>query len=428
MLYSTRLLAEPRPASFAAQIQKVRTDCGLEAWLIEDHSMPLLSMAFAFKGGVTQDPAGKHGVSAMLAGLLDKGADEYDGAAFQQALDDEAIELSFGISGESLPGQLRTLSSGRRRAFDLLASALRAPRFDPDALERQRDRAAARMQQALHDPGKVAARAFRSACYGVHPYGRSADPQTLATISRDDIVAIRGRIMARDNLKIACVGAINASELRDELDRVFGSLPAAAQLAEIPPAAIGGVGTRHVVQLDVPQSLILFGRQGIGRDDADFDAATVVNHCLGGGSFTSRLFREVREKRGLCYGISTQNSDRDHGSMFGGMTSTSNERAGEALGVINEQLRLMSGEGIGALELEKAKQFLIGSYALRFDTSGKIAGLLCKLQLNGTDVTRLDTRNASIAAVSAEAAARAAARLIGDGKMLVAIAGKPAGL
>jgi zinc protease len=364
----------------------------------------------------------------MLAGLLDKGAAEYDGAAFQQALDDEAVELSFGIGSDSLSGQLRTLSSARRRAFDLLAAALCTPRFDQDALERQRDRAAAGLRQALLDPGKIAARAFRTACYGAHPLGRSADPQALAAISRDDIVATHSRIMARDNLKIACVGAINASELRDELERVFGGLPAAAQLAGMPPVVIGGVGTRQVVQFDVPQSLIRFGRQGIGRDDVDFDAATVVNHCLGGGSFTSRLFREVREKRGLCYSISTQNSDRDHVSMFGGMTSTGNERAAEALGVIDEQLRLMSSEGIGAFELEKAKKFLIGSYALRFDTSGKIAGLLCRQQLNGTDVNRLDTRNASIAAVSVEAAARAASRLIGDGEMLAVIVGQPAGL
>jgi zinc protease len=421
------LLAEPRRTSFASRIQKVRTRSGIEAWLIEDHSMPLLSLSFAFKGGVLQDPADLPGATAMLAGLLGMGAGAYDAAAFQQALDEDAIDIGFGIGGESLSGQMRTLSSARSQAFDLLTSALCTPRFDPDALERQRDRMASGLQQALHDPGKVAARAFRTTCYGDHPCGRSADPESLARITRDDIVALRSRIMARDNLKVACVGAIGAAELAEELDRVFGRLPAAAQLAGVPQASIGGVGTRQVIALDVPQSLIRFGRQGIPRGDADYDAATIVNHCLGGGSFTSRLFREVREKRGLCYSIATQNVDQDHTALFGGTTATSNARAAEALGVIDEQLRLMAAEGIGAGELAKAKQYLIGSYALRFDTSQKIVGVLCKLQLTGIDASRLDTRNAAIAAVSVEDAARTASRLVGNGDMLVVIAGKPAG-
>jgi zinc protease len=422
------LLVEPRPTSFASRIQKVRTRSGIEAWLIEDHSAPLLSLSFAFKGGVLQDPADKPGAAAMLAGLLDKGAGAYDAAAFQQALDDDAIEIGFGIGGESLSGQMRTLSSARRQAFDLLTSAMCAPRFDPDALERQRDRMASGLQRALHDSGKVAARAFRTACYGDHPCGRSADPESLARITRDDIVALRSRIMARDILKVACVGAIGPAELAEELDRVFSGLPSAAQLAGLPPATIGGVGTRQVIALDVPQSLIRLGRQGIRRDDTDYDAATIVNHCLGGGSFTSRLFREVREKRGLCYSIATQNVDHDHIALFGGTTATSNARAAEALDVIDEQLRLMAEEGIGAGELAKAKQYLIGSYALRFDTSQKIAGVLCKMQLTGIDASRLDTRNAAIAAVGVEDAARTASRLIGNGDMLVVIAGKPAGL
>jgi zinc protease len=430
MSHSADLLVGPRSTSFASQIQRVRTESGVEAWLIEDHSMPLLSMSFAFKGGATQDPAGKPGVSAMLAGLLDKGAGTRDGAAFQQALDDDAIELCFGIDCESLPGQMRTLSSARSQAFDLLSAALCVPRFDPDALQRQRDQAAAGLQRALHDPAEVAARAFRNSCYGDHPYGRSVtgDLESLSTITHDDIIAIRSRTMARDNLKIACVGAIDAVELREQLDRSFGGLPPAAQLACVPLAATGGVGTRQVIPLDVPQSMIRFGRQGIKRDDTDYDAATVVNHCLGAGSFTSRLFREVREKRGLCYSIQSQNLDLDQAALFGGVTATSNERAAEALDVIDEQLRLMAEQGIGAGELAKAKQYLVGSYALRFDTSRKIAGLLCKLQLNGTDAGRLDTRNASIAAVSVEDAARTASRLIGNGDMLVVIAGKPAGL
>jgi zinc protease len=430
MPHSIQLQVEPRPTSFASQIQKVRAACGVEAWLMEDHSIQVISLAFGFNGGATQDSARKSGVSAMLAGLLDKGAGNRDAAAFQQALDDDAIEISFGIGSDHLSGQMRTMASARRQAFDLLTTALLTPRFDPDALERQRDQIASGLKRAQHDPGQLAGRAFQAACYGDHPYGRpiGGNLDTLAKISRDDIAAVRDLTLARDNLKIACVGAIDAAELQEELDRVFGGLQSASQLVGVPPAVIGGVGTRHVIQMDVPQSILQFGRPGIGREDADFDAAAVVNHCLGSGSFTSRLFREVREKRGLCYSIKTMNVSMKQAALFGGMTATSNERAAEALSVINEQLRLVAEEGIGAPELEKAKQYLIGSYALQFDTSQRIAGALGRLQLDGLDADRLDSRNSSIAVVDTEAAARAASRLIGNGEMLVAIAGKPAGL
>ena len=193
-------------------------------------------------------------------------------------------------------------------------------------------------------------------------------------------------------------------------------------------AVLSGTGTRHVTPIDVPQSTIRFGRQGLARNDPDFVAATVVNHVLGAGSFTARLYKEVREKRGLAYSVYSQNSDMDHAAMLVGSTSTKNERAAESIEVIQGEIRTMSDGGITAEELDKAQKYLIGSYALRFDTSRKIAGQLVSLQLDGYDVHRLDERNALIAAVTMDDAARAARRLLGDGELLVTVAGKPVGL
>jgi zinc protease len=427
---ATLQLAEPRSSQFASRVQTLRTSSGIEAWLIEDHSIPLISMSFAFKGGAGQDPAAKPGVAVTLGGLLDKGAGALGGAAFRQALDDAAIDVGFSVDHDGLHGLLRTSRSARRQAFHLLAMALNSPRFDQDELGRWREQMASALKRELHDSAKVVGRAFRRACYGDHPYGQpiSGDLQSLPTIRRDDLLAMHHRTMARDNLRIACVGAVDAAELCEELDRVFGGLPSAAQLTELSSARVNGVGTRQVIPLDVPQSMIQFGREGIGRNDPDRDAAKVVNHCLGAGTFTSRLYREAREKRGLCYSIRTQLLDCDHGSLLVGTTATGNERAVEALDLIDRELKLIAAEGTAAGELERAKRNLIGSHVLQFDTSRKIAHLLCQLQLEGTGIERLDSYTSSIAAVSVEDAARAASRLIGDGDMLVVVAGKPAGL
>lgn len=416
--------------SRAARVQKVRSPTGIEAWLVEDYAIPLVAVNFGFKGGAAQDPKEKPGVATLLAGLLDEGAGPLDSAAFHQALDDDAIELSYSADRDNFHGRLKTLSKNLRRAFELLVLSVREARLDQEAIERVRGQIASSIRREMNDPDHAAARLFRIYCYPDHPYGQpvKGDLETLPSIGRDDLVALRQRILARDNLKIGVVGAIDAETLAEELDRVFAGLPAKADLVAVPPVTVHGVGARHVTQLELPQSTIRFGRQGIMRHDPDFDATTVVNHCLGGGAFTARFYKEVREKRGLCYSVYSQNSELDHASMLVGATSTKNERAIEALTVIQDEIKLMSEKGIGAEELDKAKKYLIGSYALRFDTSRKIAGQLVSLQLDGYGVERLDQRNEAIAAVTVEDAARTARKLLGDGSLLVAVAGKPVGL
>ena len=417
-------------SSRASRVQQVRSPAGIEAWLVEDYAIPIVAVSFGFKGGAAQDPIHKPGVATMLAGLLDEGAGDLDSAAFQQALEDEAIELNFSADRDALQGRLKTLSRNAGKAFELLALAVKDARLDPDAIERVRGQLTASLKRELNDPDQAAARAFRDRCYPNHPYGRAVkgDLAVLPTITRDDLVAMRGKVMARDNLKIAVVGAIDAETLRRQLDLVFADLPEHADLLPVIDVTVSGTGTRHVTPIDLPQSTIRFGRQGLMRGDPDYGVAIVVNHCLGAGSFTSRLYKEVREKRGLCYSVYSQNSELDHAAMLVGATSTKNERAQEAIDVIRAEFDLMAKDGIGQGELDKAKSYLIGSFALRFDTSRKIAGQLCALQLDGYDVTRLDTRNETIAAVTVEDAARVATRLIGDGEMLITIAGKPVGM
>ena len=423
-------LIDTRAESRASRVQKVRSAAGIEAWLVEDYSVPLLAVNFGFKGGAAQDPPHKPGVATLLAGLLDEGAGSLDSAAFHQALDDDAIELSFSADRDNLQGRMKTLSRNTARAFELLALAIGDARIDPDALDRVRSQISASLKRELNDPDHAAARAFRDLSYPDHPYGRAVkgDIAILPTITRDDIVGMRARVMARDTLKIAVVGAIDAATLAREIDRVFAGLPAKADLVPVVDVVLSGIGVSRTTTIDLPQSTIRFGRQGLMRADPDFTAATVVNHCLGGGAFTARLYKEVREKRGLCYSVYSQNSELDHGAMLVGATSTKNERAKEAIDTIRGEIDLMAKDGIGADELDKAKKYLIGSYALRFDTSRKIAGHLCSLQLDGYDVDRLDTRNALIAAVDVEDAARTAKRLFGDGNLLITVAGKPVGM
>jgi zinc protease len=424
------LHAIPAAGSRAETVQRVVTPGGVEAWLVESYAVPLVALEFAVRGGAAQDPAGKAGLATMLAGLLDEGAGPYDARAFHRAIEDLAIHIGFGADRDSLSGHLQTLSRNTDKAFDLLQLALTRPRLDAEAIDRVRSQLAAGLKRDANDPDSMVAKAFREKAFPGHPYGISArgELDTLDKLTRDDLDAMRAKMLARRDLKIAVVGAIDASTLATRLDATFGAWPSDNQLAAVPAVTVQNVGARAIVDLDVPQTTMRFGRPGVAKKDSDYFAAVAVNHILGGGVFTSRLFNEVREKRGLAYSVYTHMHEFDECPMLLGGTSTKNERAGESLQVIEAQFRALADDGPTEDELDKAKKFLIGSYALRFDTSTKIASQLVNLQLDGFEPSYLDERNGKIAAVTMEDAKRAAGRLLGDGKLLVAVAGRPAGV
>ncbi|HYA79500.1 MAG TPA: pitrilysin family protein [Methylocystis sp.] len=418
------------PKSRAEHVQIVSASCGVEAWLVESYAVPLISFEFSARGGASQDPAGKEGLANLLSGMLDEGAGERDSRAFHRAIEDLAAHLGFNADADSVSGHFQTLSRNATQAFELFAQALDAPRFDEDAIERVRGQICAGLKREAFDPETMAGKAFRRAAFPGHVYARPTrgELSTVETLTQADLFAQRARLLARDNIKIAVVGAIDAATLAAKLDALFGGFAEKADLVATPDAEIAHVGVREIVDLDVPQATLRFGRPGLSKTDPDYFAAVTVNHILGGGAFTSRLFNEVREKRGLAYSVYSQLHEYDHCPALLGAAATKNERAGETLEVIEAQCRELAEAGPSAEELDKAKKFLIGSYALRFDTSTKIASQLVRIQLDAYDPSYLDERNRRIEAVTLADAKRAAKRLLGDGKLLVAAVGRPEGI
>jgi zinc protease len=413
-----------------AKVGRVLSPGGADAWHVQSDVVPLVAIAFTFEGGAAQDPAEKPGVAQMLARLLDEGAGPYSSDAFQERLAARAIELSFNAGPDAVGGSLKTLVRHRDEALDLLRLALAEPRFDADAIERVRAQTIAGLRYQQNDPGVMASRRFFEEAFRNHPYGRptGGTVESVAAITRDDLAALHAKVIAQGRAKIAVVGALDPGALALALDQVFGALPAAAPLAPVPLATIAGRGTRHVVDIDVPQSVIRFGTDGISWRDPDFIPAYVLNHILGGGAFTSRLFQEVREKRGLAYSIGTSLVSYRGAAMTWGYTATRNDRAAEALAVIEAEMARLKEEGPSDEELQKAKDYLTGSYALGFDTSTKIAHQLAQVAFEGLGIDYIGRRNALVAAVSQDDIRRAAERTIGDGRLLVVVAGRPNGI
>jgi len=427
-MFGAGLVASAQPAH-AVTIERVVSPGGIEAWLVREQAVPLVAMSFAFEGGSSQDPAEKAGLGTLTAGLLDEGAGDLDSGAFQQRLADNAIELRFSSTRDYLMGSIRVLSDRREAGIDLLRMALNQPRFDTTAIERVRGKMVANLRSQSTDPNHVANVAWSRAAFPDHPYGRPTNGtfESVPKITADDIKDFHRRVLARDNLKVVVVGDIDAKTLGAMLDLVFGGLPEKAQLEPVPDVTVQGLGRRVVVDLDVPQSVMILGGHGPKRHDPAFIPAFVANHILGGGSFSSRLYQEIRERRGLTYGIYSYLHPLDHAALFVVSTQTQNERAGEALTLVEAEIARLADKGPTAQELREAKDYLKGSFALRFDTSTRIAAQLLAFQLQGLGIDYINRRNELIEAVTIDEARRAAKLLAPDG-MLVTVVGRPKGI
>jgi zinc protease len=417
------------PAAHAMTIERIVSPAGIEAWLVRESATPLVAMAYSFHGGTSQDPADKSGLANLAADLLDEGAGDLDGKTFHERLENHAIELSFRVGRDYFSGNVRTLNEHRDEAFDLLHLALSAPRFDADAVERVRLQEMSNLRRATTSPSELASKSWWQAAFPGHPYGRETQGSldSVPRVTADDMRDYVRRVFAHNELKIAIVGDVDAAAAGALIDRAFGSLPAKNDLKPVPQAVAQGMGRRIVINVAVPQAVVTFGGPGIARNDPDFMAAYIVNHILGGGSMTSRLYREVRQKRGLAYGVSDSLVWFRRAAVILGGTATRADRTGDALAIIEREIKRMAESGPTADELAAAKSFLKGAYALGLDTSSKIAAQLVQVQTDNLGIDYIQRRGGLIDAVTIEDARRVAKRLYGAG-LLVTIAGEPKGV
>jgi zinc protease len=414
------------PSHAAAKIQHLVSPGGIEAWFVQDATVPLIAMEYAFAGGAAQDPADKPGVGNLVADLLDEGSGDLDSKTFHERLDRRAIELAFASSRDTFRGSLRMLKDNRDEAFDLLRMSLTSAHFDAADVERIRAQTLSGLRRDTSSPNALAGRKFLEIAFGDHPYGRQATG-TLESVPKIDVADLKDyarRVLAKDTLRIAVVGDVDPATLGQLLDKTFGGLPAKASLTPVPDIEAARPPQRAFIPLDVPQTVVTFGGPGIKRHDPGFMAAYVVNHILGGGS-SSRLYKEVREKRGLAYSVFESLLWMDHSALFVGNTGTRADRAGETIDAVAREIRKMAEDGPTQEELDVAKSYLKGSQMLALDTSSKLASALLQYQLDKLPIDYIEKRNAIVDAVTLDDAKKAAQRLWGQGLLTVIVGRAP---
>jgi zinc protease len=403
------------PARAEVQFQQITSPQGIKAWLVEDYAVPIVTIRFAFDGGTTQDPEGKEGLTNLLTYLFDEGAGDLDSDAFQIALDTAGAEMSFAADLDAVYGSMRMLADNKDEALDLLKLAIEATRFDQNPVDRMRAQVLSGIAMSAQNPATAAQKLWTETLYGDHPYARPGEgtAETVSALTPDDLRALHDALFARDNLHVAIVGAIDGETAAATLDLLFGSLPAAAKLVPVPDIA-PVLGQDLQVEYPLPQTSIYMAYPGITHTDPQYFAAALMNEILGGGSVLSRLTDEVREKRGLTYGVSSSLLNQQHANALVVGTSTRADRATETLAVIKDVIARLAAEGPTEAELASAKKYIIGSAALQeMSSSHAIAGTLVGLQLWDLDIDYLPRRAELINAVTVADVKAVAARLLG---------------
>ncbi len=398
------LLALTLPAQAEVAFREITSPGGIKAWMVEDYTVPIVTLAFAFEGGAAQETDDKLGLANLMTTLMDEGAGELDSDAFQTRQDQVGLEMRFSASFDALTGVARMLADERQGASELLALAITEPRFDQPAIDRMRSQLLSRLLARSQDPGYAANRLWNEALFGDHPYGRPVEgtEQTLTAITADDLRAMHGSVFARDNLTVGIVGALDEATAGALIDQVFGSLPEAPGLVDIGDAQMS-FGQQLAVDYPLPQAFINLAYPGVAEDDEDFFAAYLMSEILAGDSLLSELNVEVREKRGLSYGVSGGLLNFDHADALVIGTSTRPDQAGDTIEVIRSTIAQMAEDGPDPTELDRIKRYLIGAYPInQLRSSMSIAGAMVGQQLRDLPIDYVEERARRIDAVTVD--------------------------
>ena len=408
-------LAMTLPARAEVAFREITSPGGITAWMVEDYTVPIITLAFAFDGGSTQDPDGLLGSAYLLTTLLDEGAGDLDSDAFQTRQDEVGLDMGFSVGLDTFSGFARMLADEREGATDLLSLAITAPRFDQPALDRMRSQVISRIVARSQAPGYAASRMWNEALFEDHPYGRPVEgtEETLSAITADNLRALHRAIFARDNLTVGIVGALDEATAGALIDQVFGSLPQAPDLVPVSDAQMT-FGQELDVAYPLPQTWINLAYPGIAEADDDFFAAYVMSEILAGGSLLSELNVEVREKRGLSYGVSGGLVNFDHADAMMINTATRPDQAAQALDVIHDTIARIAQDGPDPAALERTKRYLIGAYPInQLRSSVSIAGAMVGQQRRDLPIDYVDERTRRIEAVTADDVKAAAQRIFG---------------
>jgi zinc protease len=386
-------------------VQELKTNLGKSIWFVPT-SIPVMSVSITFRNaGDRSSPSNLPGLTDLIAALLDEGAGPYDSQSFKKLLLEKNISLSVASSQDNFTITFRTVKENVKDALELIKLILSSPRFANEDMQRVKQQIIAGLQQSLHHPQPIAKEELQKNLLGeTHPYFKRTSERikVISTMQADQLRAQMQKNLTQANLEVVACGNIAPSELVQYLEKAFGDLPKGEPTSQPVPTKLQNLGKVFNVKLDIPQSLIFFAHPGVSRQDPDFYALYVAARILGSGNFESRLWNEIREKRGLAYfcNLDLFTNDLAHGMI--GATATKTESLEETISVIRQEWKNLIEKGITQEELDFHKKNIMGSFPLSFGSTLETVNTLALYRQDDLPVDYVEKRNSYFSKLTIE--------------------------
>jgi zinc protease len=411
---------------------------GATVYLVQSHSLPMVDVQIDFDAGARRDPPGKTGLAGVTAAMASRGI---RASAAGPALDENGLGeawadlgATFGASAsrDRMGFSLRSLTYPDLlpRVVSLAARQLGEPSFPVDVWQREREQLAASIRESDTRPSTVAGKAFAAAVYGTHPYGRHTTESSLSEIGVEDMRALYQRAILPCRARVTIVGDMSREQADAMVTGLFARLGTQADRAACAPwppvpevAPLTKPASTQSIPFDSAQAHVLIGQPGIRRNDPDYLALTVGNYVLGGGGFVSRLYAQVREKRGLSYSVYSYFSPGLHAGAFSVGLQTRPDQAAQAIAVSRGIVAQFVREGPTEQELQAAQSNLIGGFALRLDSNRKLLDNVANIAWNELPLDYLDTWAAAVERLTVADVKAAFARVLRPDTMVTVVVG-----
>lgn len=387
----------------APKIQSWQSQTGANVFFVAEHNIPIIDIAITFDAGSARDGE-NYGLSQLTSSLLDEGAAGISADQISQGFDEVGAQYGVSARRDSVSMSLRSLidTAILQAAVTNFTRVLTQPDFPEDALNRQRNRLLINIRGKQQSPGVLANDAFFATVFGEHSYASpvSGIEKTVSALTRSDVVNFHKLYYVAENATVAIVGDLTTKQARSIVESLFKDLPRGAKPKPI--AVVDDLQKSVDITLNYSsaQAHILLGQTGVKRGDEDYFAFYVGNHILGGGGMVSRLFEEVREKRGLSYSVSSYFLPMREKGVFIASLQTRTDQTQIALDVLKENLQAFIEDGPNEVELDAAKQNITGGFPLRLNSNKKVLNYISMIGFYGLPNDYLDVFNANVNAVT----------------------------
>jgi zinc protease len=415
-----------RPAAAAPLAHREVLPNGIVLLVAERPAVPIVAVRVLTRAGAVYDPADRAGLASLTGAVLTRGTAKRTGPELDSAIEFVGGSLEAGAGRDNLTVSLTAQKKDLTLGLDLVSEVVLSPAFPEAEVARKVSEIQAAIKRSEEDPGTVAARALARLVFQGHPYGVPVEGtrESVARLTRDDVVKFYREHARPDTTIIAVVGAVTVDEARREIMARFGSWARPADPLPLVAAPTASASTNEeTIKRELTQTTLMFGRQAISQTDPDYFPLAVASYVLGGGS-ASRLYTRVREESGLAYAVYSWVSPWRHGASFAVSAQTRTVEVPKVVVMIREELARMGREPVAERELTLARQYLIGSFPLRLDTSGKVADFLVAVEDRGLGLDYADRYKERIARVTAADVQRVAAKYFQPGTFGLVIVGE----